>query len=488
MLRSYLLTLYRSLVRHKLFSALNILGLAVGMAVFLTLTLATRFEFSYDQWIPNAERTYRVSGVMNMSGRPQEVIAPIPGPVLPNLRADFPQIEAGARVLTAEYPVQHGQQNDYEEIAFVDASFFDVFDLPFAAGGPEQALSGTTGVVLSETMARKYFGDQPALGQRLTLTLDGTPRDYVVSGVLRDLPDNTHLALNFVALLDQSVIPQRAEYLDQWNATNYVTYVHLPDEASAEAMSAALDGFIPRRAPDIADWFDVQLEPITDLHFTAVQMGAFKPGVDRRFVIMLQIIGVLTLVLAIINYVNLSTARAVLRAREVGLRKVFGATRGALITQLIVEAIAVSLLSSLIALALVELTLPFLNSALDSKLQLDYLGVDGVLTVLIPVALVVGAAAGVYPALVISRFQPAAVLASSRSPGGGRGAALVREILVVSQFAVSITLLICTAETRLTITASTRNCTIRAPRVAPNTLRRPTSRARSTARAVDRLT
>lgn len=445
MLRSYLLTLYRSLVRHKLFSAINILGLAVGMAVFMTLTLATRFEFSYDHWIPHAERTYRVTGVMSMSGRPQEDIALIPGPALPVLRADFPQIEAAARVLTGEYPVRRGQQNDYEEIAFVDAGFFDVFDLPFVAGGPREALSGTTGLVLSEAMARKYFGDQAALGQRLTLTLDGVQRDYVVSGVLRDLPDNTHLKLDFVALLSQSVIPDRAEYLDQWNATNYATYVRLPDQASAQALSAALEDFAQRRAPDIADWFGFKLEPITDLHFTAVQMGAFKPGVDKRFVIMLQIVGLLTLLLAGINYVNLSTARAVLRAREVGLRKVFGATRGALVAQFIVEAMVVSLISGVIALALVELTLPFLNSALNSTLKLDYLGADGVLILMLPMALVVGAAAGLYPALVISRFQPAAVLASSRSPGGGRGAALVREILVVSQFAVSITLLICTA-------------------------------------------
>ena len=445
MLRSYLLTLYRSLIRHKLFSVLNVLGLAVGMAVFLALTLATQFEFSYDRWIPKAERTYRVSGVMSMSGRPEEVIALIPGPVLPILRADFPQIEAGVRVLTREYPVRRGAQNDYESISFVDPGFFDVFDVPFVAGDGRQALAGSAQVVVSEEMARKYFGDQAALGQRLTLTLDGTPRDYVVAGVLKDLPDNTHLELDFVGLLDQSVLPDSAEYLDQWNATNYVTYVRVPDAASAEALSMALTDFTERRAPDIADWFSLRLDPITDLHFTALEMGAFKPGVDRRFVVMLQIIGVLTLLLAIINYVNLSTARAVSRAREVGLRKVFGATRSALIAQFVIEAVVVSLLSALIALAMVELALPFLNSALDTHLELDYFGLNGVAMQLIPVAVITGVAAGFYPALVISRYEPAAVLAASRSPGGGRGAALVREILVVSQFTVSITLLICTA-------------------------------------------
>ena len=445
MLKSYALTLYRSLVRHRLFSALNILGLAVGMAVFLTLTLATRFELSYDRWIPEAEHTWRVSGVMSMPGRPQEVIALIPGPVLPGLQADFPQIEAGVRMLTWDYAVRRGQQSDYETISFADRSFFEVFDLPLVAGDKSQALAGAAGVVLSETMARKYFGDADPMGQRLTLTLDGQPRDYVVTGVLRDLPENTHMKLGILAPLDQSALPQSAEYLDQWNATNYVTYIRLPNAAAAEAMTQALPAFMQRRGADVSDWFGVRLEPLIDLHFNPVQMGEFKSGVDRRFVVMLQIIGVLTLALAMINYVNLSTARAVLRAREVGLRKVFGATRGALIVQFLVEAVIVSLLSAVLAVAIVELTLPLLNSALGSGLKLSYLGDGGVLMLLVPVAVVVGLAAGVYPALVISRFEPAAVLASARAPGGGRGAALVREVLVVAQFTVSIALLICTA-------------------------------------------
>ncbi|HEY0053113.1 MAG TPA: FtsX-like permease family protein, partial [Caulobacteraceae bacterium] len=252
--------------------------------------------------------------------------------------------------------------------------------------------------------------------------------------------------IDFLALLNQSVLPQSAEYLDQWNATNYVTYVRLPNAGAAQAINGAARGFMERRgAEGIHEWLDIRLEPIADLHFAPEQMGQFKPGVDRRFVITLQIIGVLTLALAIINYVNLATARAVLRAREVGLRKVFGATRGALVTQFLVEAVIVSLISALIALALVELSLPLMNSALGTELELQYLGGEGVLFLLAPVAIVVGLAAGAYPALVISRYQPAAVLASARAPGGGRGAAVVREILVVAQFSVSIALLISTA-------------------------------------------
>ena len=447
MLKSYVVTLYRSLLRHKLFSALNILGLAVGLAVFLTLTIAARFEFSYDRWIPRAERTFRVTGEAMIPGRPREMIALIPGPVLPNLQAEFGgQVEAGARLLTRSFAVRRGEQSDYEDITFADPTFFDVFDLPLAAGDRDQALAGAAKLVLSETMARKYFGRTDALGQRLTLTLDGAPRDYLVSGVLKDLPENTHLKLDMLALLDKSVLPESAEYIDQWNATNYVTYVRLPNPGGAAAMNAAMPDFMRRRGgDDIHTWFGLRLEPLADLHFNAEQMGQFKPGVDRSFVITLQVIGILTLGLAIINYVNLSTARAVLRAREVGLRKVFGATREALMTQFLVEAVIVSLVSALIALALVELSLPMVNSALGGTLHLRYLGREGVLPLLISVAVLVGLAAGAYPAMVLSRYEPAAVLASAKAPGGGRAAAVVREILVVAQFSVSIALLISTA-------------------------------------------
>ena len=150
MLRSYLLTLYRSLTRHQLFSMLNIVGLAVGMAVFLVLSIAVRFERSYDRWIPQAERTFRVSGIMNIPGRPQEVIAPIPGPALPALQADFGgQIEAGVRILNGDMAVRRGEQGDYERISFVDPSFFEVLDLPLAAGRKEQALADTASLVIS---------------------------------------------------------------------------------------------------------------------------------------------------------------------------------------------------------------------------------------------------------------------------------------------------------------------------------------------------
>jgi putative ABC transport system permease protein len=444
MLKSYLLTLYRSVLKHRMSSALNILGLAVGLAVFLVLTLASQFEQSFDRWIPNAERTYRVNGIMKMPGRPQEEIGLVPGPTLPNIQAEFGQVEAGARVLTSTYAVKQGGRSDYEEILFADPSFFDVFDLPIAAGDAKAALSGTTGVVISETMARKYFGTTRALGQRLTIIADGVARDFRVGAVLKDLPENTHLKIGLVGRLDKSVLPHRAGYLDVWNATNYATYVRLGDASDAAAINAAFPSFLQRRS-DVAEWFDLKLEPLADVHFNASPMGAWKPGADRRLVVMLQVVGVLTLLLAVINYVNLATARAGLRAKEVALRKVFGATRRALIAQFLVEAVAVALVAGIIALALVELSLPLVNTALGAPLDLKYLNEGGILPLFLALTVIVGLASGIYPSLVISRFQPAGVLAASRSPGGGRGAAVVREVLVVAQFAISTALLICTA-------------------------------------------
>ncbi|HYE46602.1 MAG TPA: ABC transporter permease [Caulobacter sp.] len=442
MLRSYLLTLYRSLTRHTLFSAINILGLAVGLAVFLVLWIAVRFETSYDRWIPDAETTYRVQGLMHIPGRARETLGVVPGPVLPALQAEAPDLEAGVRILTGSVPVRRGGFSDYEEVLFADGTFFEIFDLPLVAGERSQAIADTSGLVISQAMARKYFGGDNVLGQRITLVTDGTPRDYRISGVLKDLPENTHLKIGFLARLDRSVTPDMAEFIDQWNATNYATYIRMKSRDAAKALDARLGDIMQRRAGETHEWLSLKLEPLTDIHFNTAPLGAWKPGIDRGFVSMLEIIGVLTLALAVINYVNLSTARSGLRAREVALRKVFGGTRGALTGQFLLEAVAVTLVSALIALALVELTLPLVNTALGSPLELDYVGEGGVLPVFAMVTVLVGLAAGVWPALVLSGFEPAGVLAASRSPGGGRNAARVREALVVVQFSVAIALLI----------------------------------------------
>jgi putative ABC transport system permease protein len=442
MLASYLLTLYRSLVKHRLFSALNILGLATGIAVFLVLSIAARHDLSYDRWLPNADRTFRVSGVMLIPGRPQELVAPVAGPTLPAMRADFPQIETGVRLLPREMAVRQGDQADFEQVVFADPNFFDVFDLPIASGSGPEALAQPTGVAISEAIARKYFGSTRAVGQRLTVTVDGKPHDYRVTAVMRDLPENTHLKADIVARMDPSVLSESLEYLEEWNATNYVTYVRLKRAEDAAAVQDGIKAFLQRRAGEPAEWMTLKLEALPDLHFSPAIMGTFKPGVDRRFITMLQVIALLTLALAVINYVNLSTARAALRAKEVALRKVMGATRGALMAQFLIEAVALTLGAGLIALALVELTLPFVNTALGQTLELNYLGPDSALVMVLLVSIAVGLVAGAYPALVISRFEPAAVLAAARAPGGGRTAAGVREILVVAQFAVSIALLI----------------------------------------------
>jgi putative ABC transport system permease protein len=443
-LASYLLTLYRSLARHRLFSALNILGLAVGMAVFLVLSIAVRFELSYDRWIPNADRIFRVSPVTAISGRPTTTWAGAPGPTLPTLRADFDRIEASVRLKPVRMPVHRGAQTDYEDVILADPSFFKVFDLPLVAGDKAAALAEPSSVVLTETAARKWFGTVQAVGRSLTFTVDGAPREYRVSAVMRDLPENTHLKIGMLMPLDPRSLGSLVEGVDQWTWLNYSTYLRLPDAASARALQGVLDGFAARRAPKVSTWLSFKLEPLTALHFNLTATDAFKPAVDRVFVTTLQIIGGLTLALAVINYVNLATARSVLRAREVALRKVFGAGREALLAQFLLEAVLVSLLAGVIAVALVELTLPGLNAGLGSNLKLDWFGPGGVVPGFLPVVVGVGLASGVYPAVVISRFQPAAVLASARAPGGGRRAGLVREVLVAAQFAASIGLLICT--------------------------------------------
>jgi putative ABC transport system permease protein len=448
---NYALALYRTLSRHRLYAALNTLGLALGIAVCLTLFLVVRFETSFDRWIPQADHVVRVNHWMRFPGRPADENPSTQGLLLEVLRQDFPQIVAGARILPGKVVVRTGAQQAFEDVALADPSVFDVFHLPLVAGDPKTALADTNSLVVSQAMAKKYFGTEKALGRTLTIVLDGQTRTYRVSAVARDLPANTHLKLDFMARYSDELLPSVKEYLHRWGSSMFYTYLRLRSPDDTATLNAAMPDFVTRRAHGVDDDYDAKtmgfrLVPVTDLHFSDNKTGeAFKPGADPLFVGALGVMGLVTLLVAIVNYVSLATARAGMRAREVAVRKVMGATRRALVVQFVGESLAMTLAAGLIAAAIVELTLPGVDAVLGEPIRLAYFGRDGVLLPLVALCLVVGLASGVYPALVLSGFRPAAVLASARTPGGGRTGARVREVLAVGQFAIAIALMVCTA-------------------------------------------
>jgi len=449
----YILTLYRSLTRHRLYAALNVLGLAVGIAVFLVLWLDVRFETSFDRWIPNADNIYRFSSTYTFPGRAAEFDAPSSGAIAPALRADYPQAAATVRMMDSERPLAAGSILGSEHMDYVDPNFFDVLDLPLVAGDRKSALADPDDVVITQSVANKYFGATAVLGRPLTLFFHGVPRVHRISAVLRDIPANSHLHLAVVAPLTPALESDPSTGLTAWGGEPGYTYVRFKNQADARFIEAELPIFVHRRAHDptpgstidIGKMLRLNLTPVAGLHFADARLQQpMRPGVDVRLIYALALVGTLTLVIAALNYVNLATARSALRAKEIALRKVLGATRGTLMLQLLIEAAALAFIAVLIGVAMAELSLPMVNAFGVASLKLIYWGVNSDLPWLLALALAIGLGAGFYPALLLSRFEPASVLAASRTPGGGRGETRLRAILIGAQFAVAVVFTICT--------------------------------------------
>ncbi len=449
MLGNYALSLYRTLSRHRLYAALNTLGLALGLAVCTILFLVVRFETGFDHWAPHEDAIYRVNQTSMWPGQPPHHSSDTPYLLQPRLLADFPQIAAAARLIDNSYVVRNGDQQAFERVIFADPSIWDIFPFPFVQGDRAGSLNDSTSAVITQTIAKKYFGTEQAVGRRLTVVIDGQPRDYRVSGVLRDLPPDSNLQLDVVVRLVPEILAGRKEYMPSWGSNWIWTFVRLRSPADAATIDREMPAFVDREATDIAkpahDHTHYNLVPLAKLHLTDSTLDTFHPPVDGLFVAALGVMGGVTLLIAVVNYVSLATARAGMRAREVAIRKVMGATRAMLIVQFVGESVAVALAAGLIGSALIEVVLPGVSAVLGEPIQMIYFGADGMLLPLLALCLVVGLVAGIYPALVLAGFRAASVLASARAPGGGRAGARMREALAVGQFAIAICLMICTA-------------------------------------------
>jgi putative ABC transport system permease protein len=445
MLIHYLLTLYRSLTRHRLYAAINVLGLAVGIAVFLVLFLDVRFETSFERWIPDARqisviRTSYVGAMASIGGDYTTM-----GGLLPELQADYPKL-LGTRIRGYSGSVRDGAKVTPENFERVDTTFFKVFDLPLIAGDKGTALHAPDDLVLTEAKAKEYFGDANPMGRRITLAFDSEVRAYRVAGVLKNPPKSTDLTLDFLVPLKD---PTDADdpWWRHWGSTHLATYLRFASPDEARALDDRLDGFTDRHGlkdigPNAHSTFRLRTYPLLAMH---LHDGRDLSDKDAVLVAALGAVGLLTLLLAAVNYVNLATARAGLRAREVAVRKVMGATGAALIVQFMAEAVCTAALGALLGVALCELALPLVNAAGGLSLKLDYVQDPALPLAILATVAVIGLGAGAYPALVLSRFQPAAVLASAKTPGGGRAGARVREGLVVLQFAVAIAFTIATS-------------------------------------------
>jgi putative ABC transport system permease protein len=454
LLGHYGLTLYRSLSRHRLYAALNVLGLAVGIAVFMVLMLDVRFETSFDRWIPDAGNIYRFTSIFTLPGQAPDRLARSPGPIAAAFRIDYPNVGPVTRLIDGKRTVASGPLMGSESTAYVDADFFDVLNLPLAAGDVRTALADPGDVVVTQAIARKYFGTQagPAsvIGRPLSLGYHGKVRVHRVSGVLEDLLPNSNLRLGVLAPITPAMESADGGDLARWGGTPAYTFVRFRSPAEARVVQADLDRFVQRRThgaptgPDIGKMLRLQLTPLTSLHFADMRSRwAMAPGVDVGLVYALALVATLTLAIAALNYVNLATAQGAQRAREIAMRKVMGATRRAVALQVLAEAFAFSAAAVLVGLGLAELSLPLVNALIAGSLSLTYLGPGGVAPWALGLAVAIGLVAGAYPALFLSRFEAAPVLASARTPGGGRGEARARGVLIGAQFVIAIAFTVC---------------------------------------------
>lgn len=457
MWRNYLTVGIRSLARSRAYALINILGLAIGMAACLIILLFVRNELSFDSWLPEAERTYQFQTFYKDRQTGETMNLQMAAYVSEAaLRKDFPQIESTVHLLSAgPVVIRKGEATEIEDMKYVNGPVFDVLDLPLVRGDPRTALAQPGGLVLSEREAAKRFGSENPMGQTLTLVARGESKDYRVTGILKDLPRNSHLKLSMLARYEPlSYWADNRQFLESYGWQSGWIYVRLKPGADVEAINSQLKAWEKRNIPDQyfggqrsnqGDEADYKLVNVRDVHLGLAQESAMTPGNDRRSITTFAVIALLILGMACVNFVNLATARASQRAREVALRKVLGANRRQLVIQFVGESILVAAIAMLLALALAELALPFLADFLKADLSLSYFGTGGLILPILGLVLFVGVAGGLYPAFYLSRFQPARVLKANKSAADAEGSGRLRNALVVAQFAVSIGLIICTA-------------------------------------------
>jgi putative ABC transport system permease protein len=451
---NYLTVALRSLAKNKTYAFINIFGLALGLAACLLILLYVRYETSYDKWLPDSDRIYQVQATWHEPGQPVTQNQASPLPVRDTIAGGFPQIEAVTIAQPSRLQIMRDGQPVFVDELYVDPAFFDIFQLEFVRGSRDTALPNVRSIVFTEEEALKQFGTLDVIGRVITERTQDGATDYTVTGVIKNLPKNSHLQLATIARFDPNIYNDVPADSKGWGRMGQYHYVKLRPGADAAAINAALPAWEKRiippqtiegRSSSRADIMDLELVPVPDVHLGEAQLGAMSPGNDARTVATFSVVAMLILVMASINFINLSTARAGQRAHEVALRKVLGASRRQLVNQFLGESLLIVGLAMLIGLALVELIAPLLAAFLEADLRIEYFGSEGYLLPMLALAIFVGLAGGLYPAFFLSRFQPAKVLRANKSAAGHQGSGRLRAVLVVTQFAISIGLIVCTA-------------------------------------------
>jgi putative ABC transport system permease protein len=447
LLKNYLLSLARNAARDKFFTILNLLGLAVGITASILIFIYIRDQLTYDRHHEHYDRIYRLESDFFINEK-QDLFAVTQLPMAPTLKDEYPEVEEYARILPQQDLYFERDEDTFKEdsLAFADSTIFKVFTIPFVTGDPATALVEPFTMVISETMARKYFGTWDVVGRSMK-ALDGS--NYTITGVFRDLPDNVHQRFN--GLLSSATVEERIgseRFNDRravsfWNVGVY-SYILMAENTTPEMVLSKFPEFYDKYMAQLGDQlkasFNLRITPLAEIHFQKDELQYDQPRGSMNYVYIMGIIGVLLVVIASINYTNLTTARATRRGKEIGIRKVGGATRKLLRLQFLGESVIMALVAGLLAAFITIAVLPLFNDLTSSVFNRRLLLQPPVFLFILGISLITGFLSGMYPSIYLASFNPVRMLKGNGVNSSDRG--WLRRGLVIVQFLVSAVMVI----------------------------------------------
>lgn len=440
MLRNYLKVAIRTLWKNKGFSFINISGLAIGISTCLLISLYVLDELSYDTFHEKASQIYRLTEVLHLPTevRHRTVTAP---PMAPAIKENFPEVISTVRLVPSSRIISYQDKKFYDtQVWYADSTFYEIFSFPMVKGNPKTALVEPYSIVLTENAVKKYFGDEDPLGKSMSLS---DSISLLVTGVIENIPSNSHL--QFDVMLSRSTLSAMSNYEPETNWFNNGTYTYLllPEGYDYKELEAKFPAFLEvvmaEQRKKVGLWYDFVLQPLESIHLRSTTISDFAINGNIKYVYTFSIVACLVLLIACANYINLSTAKSMNRAKELGMRKVVGARRKQLITQLLGESFLVAFIAFVLALVIATALLPSFNLITGKTLGAGYLLKPEILSAMIALFFALGIIAGAYPAIAMSTFSP---LKTMKNYGKhGRENNLLRKGLVVFQFTMSIILI-----------------------------------------------
>lgn len=447
LLRNYFLSLTRNAVRDKFFFILNLLGLAVGITASILIFLYVQDQLTYDKHNENSDRIYRLEGDFYINEK-QDLVALVQIPLAPTLKDEYPEVEEYVRIAPQNGLYFEREEDTFMEdsLAFADSTIFKVFTIPLIAGDPNSALVEPWTMVVSKSLARKYFGTWDVIGENMK-ALDGS--NYTITGVFEDLPGNVHLRFNGLMSMATGEEQLGSERFNDrsapsfWNIGLYA-YIMMAENTTPDMVLSKFPEFYEKYMKSLGDQikasFDLRITPLEDIHFSKTELQYDRPVGNMNYVYIMGIIAVLLIVIASINYTNLTTARATNRSKEIGIRKVGGASKKKLRGQFLGESVVTAIIAGIVAGILTVLILPFFNNLTSKSFDWTVILQAEVLLFILGISILTGFLSGIYPSTYLASFNPVSILKGNGTSASDRG--WLRKGLVVVQFIISAVMVI----------------------------------------------